>query len=639
LERDLSLEMKLVKAMKPPESMRIDARDSSADFGGEVGWLDLVNKPEYSFSQIRALGTLNNVQSLLLNTVFKQFIEGVNSSLYDGAAFNLTVIPQTSHLMKSLTKLEKATRERYAYDVARIIERLIMCAMDESEGQPFKSLLGNFVADFTALKSKLDLNSLSAADSRELFFKLASEKRVGIEDTRTFVLERGLLLKCVSKNDGEGFKEPQSITTFIAAIKFFMRGAILLKLKKYSFGPNDPSDAMPDLNLEEQLAKLGFFPENRVVTPFTRLSLIKAHFSSIALNSEQPFKVYFTPTDNTVFVDGKRLDLDRFELGFKESISDLENLLEKEIMHGFEVSDWDKIVEGLQDSFESPRPLSENPVFVQLCSVFLHYLREQTCLPHVFEGQRTAKMQHWLGLCETFFKKMSVLIYMTGGQPPRVTELNTLALQSVKGMKRGVFWAYNTMCLVQRYYKTRSVEIKDKMIVRFLPLELAKLTLKFITLVVPIIALISEECPDPHENIGEITAFLFCYRRNHVQNDTLRKWINDGLKEIFRCEVSCSLYRQLMAALYRRNIPRAWEYYCSASGSMKDNVFDIQSGHSTKVANKRYGVTVDIISGKGQLELEAFFLASVLFHLKFRIGTPNPLAFKIDSNDPIFRPT
>lgn len=83
-------------------------------------------------------------------------------------------------------------------------------------------------------------------------------------------------------------------------------------------------------------------------------------------------------------------------------------------------------------------------------------------------------------------EQLLVLVYLTGGQPPRSTELVTVTYQNVANSEgRGVFVEDGLLACVTRYHKGIGASAKAKTIYRYLPREVGELLLYYLWIVVP----------------------------------------------------------------------------------------------------------------------------------------------------------
>jgi len=72
----------------------------------------------------------------------------------------------------------------------------------------------------------------------------------------------------------------------------------------------------------------------------------------------------------------------------------------------------------------------------------------------------------WLKRCKKLLEMLSVLCHLLEGQPARSTEMVTLRWRNSVHEQRGIYWANESMMLLARYSKTRSITGKNRPIPR-----------------------------------------------------------------------------------------------------------------------------------------------------------------------------
>jgi len=72
----------------------------------------------------------------------------------------------------------------------------------------------------------------------------------------------------------------------------------------------------------------------------------------------------------------------------------------------------------------------------------------------------------WLRRSKKLLETLAVLCHLLGGQPARATEMCTLRWRNSAHEQRGTYWANETMMLLARYSKTRSILGRDRPIPR-----------------------------------------------------------------------------------------------------------------------------------------------------------------------------
>jgi hypothetical protein len=104
-----------------------------------------------------------------------------------------------------------------------------------------------------------------------------------------------------------------------------------------------------------------------------------------------------------------------------------------------------------------------------------------------FQGWNEGKLKSFLQHSSTFLKCFFSLMHLTYGQPARAEELTELALQNTRDGQRNIYWTYDTVMVLTRYHKSRSVNKREKYVARFLPRCVSELLLQYVVLVRPLV--------------------------------------------------------------------------------------------------------------------------------------------------------
>jgi hypothetical protein len=104
-----------------------------------------------------------------------------------------------------------------------------------------------------------------------------------------------------------------------------------------------------------------------------------------------------------------------------------------------------------------------------------------------FQGWSEIHLKKFLQDTSRFLKCFFTLTHLTYGQPARAEELTELLLQNTREGQRNFYWSYDTVMLLTRYHKNRSVNRREKYIARFLPRCVSELLLQYVVLVRPLV--------------------------------------------------------------------------------------------------------------------------------------------------------
>ena len=99
---------------------------------------------------------------------------------------------------------------------------------------------------------------------------------------------------------------------------------------------------------------------------------------------------------------------------------------------------------------------------------------------------RPTVVQRYKTKVEEFLESLLLLVYITGGQPGRGTELTSLRhMNTISGYHRNIFADHGVINTVTTYHKGYSITGSAKIIHRFLPKEVGELLVYYLWLVLP----------------------------------------------------------------------------------------------------------------------------------------------------------
>jgi hypothetical protein len=85
------------------------------------------------------------------------------------------------------------------------------------------------------------------------------------------------------------------------------------------------------------------------------------------------------------------------------------------------------------------------------------------------------------------------LIYVTGGQAPRATELISIWYKNGEATERGVYVHEGSIIYITRYNKAKRSTNKEFVVVRFLPYHVGRLLYKYLVFIRPVADLLRQE--------------------------------------------------------------------------------------------------------------------------------------------------
>ncbi|KAJ2007336.1 hypothetical protein GGI06_005334 [Coemansia sp. S85] len=156
-------------------------------------------------------------------------------------------------------------------------------------------------------------------------------------------------------------------------------------------------------------------------------------------------------------------------------------------------------------------------------------------------------------------KKFLFAIHLSGGQPARATELNTLMIKDWDIQKRGLYIVEKRIALATRYWKGQALYGKDKHVLRLLPKDLGELLLKYLVFVKPCEVAITSAlaCNKPKEVRAAETAivshYLFTQMGHEFSDDLVRTTFAKLWKKSVGYKLTFQDMRHIMQAFLMSN--------------------------------------------------------------------------------------
>jgi hypothetical protein len=192
-------------------------------------------------------------------------------------------------------------------------------------------------------------------------------------------------------------------------------------------------------------------------------------------------------------------------------------------------------------------------------------------------------VQAYFDKVDKFLERLLLLIHMTGGQPPRGTEL--IGLQhsnTAQGQHRGIFLEEGLISTVTSYHKGYNITGSTKIIHRYLPKEVSELLMYYLWLILPFwrqLDILVYKRKDPH------STFLWPKGNGTWDSGRLTKVIAREARLYLDTALGILTYRHLAIAISRQHLP--------CGGFKRDygvdkKIADQQATHGTWIAGTVY---------------------------------------------------
>ena len=214
-------------------------------------------------------------------------------------------------------------------------------------------------------------------------------------------------------------------------------------------------------------------------------------------------------------------------------------------------------------------------------------------------------------------KTLFMMTHLSSGMPGRITEVETYRVQNNSQAKRTVLLHRDRVLLVTYYSKTNKMQNDFKAIFRYLPEEVSRLLVQFLTVIRPFAEFLCH-------NVGLSTeqfSRLFASAKSSLTASRLRDIFPEQFLKFGDLKLKISVFRQVIKYVARSNFPPSvssmlWDHRFSAFDGTA-----LQFGHSDSVAVSHYAVTTDRVFQVDSDLLKPFYKLSVMLQ-NFLNGLP-----------------
>ncbi|KAL6405826.1 hypothetical protein AUP68_10965 [Ilyonectria robusta] len=187
--------------------------------------------------------------------------------------------------------------------------------------------------------------------------------------------------------------------------------------------------------------------------------------------------------------------------------------------------------------------------------------------------------------------------YLTAcGQVPRLLELLSLAVENSPCATRGMFIWNGSVAYALQHHKAKRSTNQEFYVVRFLPIRLATVTLKYLTCIRRVGALLRRE-QFGQSSLGRssLRGFLFFQSNGKAWTSTrLTALLKAASKKVWDREVNSRVYRQLAIGITEKHVREVYSpfnrYDDRSTDADRNVVFAWQSGHRPMQRAVTYGL-------------------------------------------------
>jgi hypothetical protein len=222
-------------------------------------------------------------------------------------------------------------------------------------------------------------------------------------------------------------------------------------------------------------------------------------------------------------------------------------------------------------------------------------------------------------------KQLMLLIFLTGGQAARGTELLSIEHRNGPSTSRGVYVYAGAVAIISRHHKSRHITNNEFQVARFVPIEVSQLLYRYLVYIRPFSAMLHRIC---YNRLNVDTSLLFssASRPNEVwKTSVLSKALQQCAKSVIGYEFGVKIYRQLSIAITEKHIAqisKPFNRYDDKGSEADINTvaFAWQSGHRPMRRGTSYGIDAAYPDSLQPALLQIYQWASNEWHSFIRLN-------------------
>jgi hypothetical protein len=389
----------------------------------------------------------------------------------------------------------------------------------------------------------------------------------------------------------------REITPLIAILEFLVKAVVMNSIiLEQDIGQHQGT-------IDEVVIKYHPFVRDGLQTPFNQLRENQHLASSHVLSQGSvPRILWLDDKGESLMIDGMKFELGDIRMiaknGLQAARAHLDSVLllnsglaSTDLLERFHIIDHPRTEAVGHHFLLDPN----NRELKKLQFSLLNFINSSTTARHDFVITETdtsinfddRAIRKWMRDCNIFLSILFTLIHITSGQPSRDSELGGLRFANGNGLLRNLFVQGNRVMTLIPNSKAKSVILREKGIPRVLPHPVSRLLVEYLVFVRPIQQIFAKQL---QISSPSLSIFLF------TDMEKGGYWNGDRIcLEFKRCASSwfpsgrifgIRQYRHVAIALFMRWHLREELFTLHE----KDNILDLQAGHSTSIANKIYAI-------------------------------------------------
>lgn len=258
-------------------------------------------------------------------------------------------------------------------------------------------------------------------------------------------------------------------------------------------------------------------------------------------------------------------------------------------------------------------------------------LLDQATQPHgclapllTHRGWQWRAVKRYLSMVTRLQEQIYGGMYTSGGQTPRLRELQWLLCENTAWASRGVYVWNGSVVYIIKHHKAKRITNKEFYVVRFLPPRLGVVVIKYLAYIQGVQELLRHEL---HEHTRQhtpwqATRLLFGRDEKPWSTSKCTSILQAGAHEVWKQKLTSQIYRQLAIGITEKHVREVYtpfnQYDDRSVEADKNVAFAMQSGHRPLQRGVTYGLDDAYPHRLQPPLLRAYEWASTRWHIFIR---------------------
>ena len=371
-----------------------------------------------------------------------------------------------------------------------------------------------------------------------------------------------------------------------------------------------------NLNIEDytKIQQLKYLFDGQL-TVYSSLKQISRLVASFALNeSLLPIIIWDKLSTKTLFIKGKKISINDISNAAKFSINKVKSIIDI-LLSGYIIKDVMNY-NNIYDQLENNDPgysfiIDNNNKFNGLFNSLIKYFYSKRNLKNkYFSNNSESNYQNkynYLNKCSELIEWILISIHLTYGQPARGTELTSTQIINPSFGFQNIFWINNTIAISTYYSKMSSISQSNRTIIRFLPIVLSELVVKYLIYIRPIERFFAYVIYNK-EKANLYSNYLFVSNGKLLNTLNISSMLEKVFKSVDAPPLFVHEYRHIAIAFMEKNLrlnPNILD---------TNDLFDEQAGHSHLMAVTNYAISQYDSRIATRDSIQEYYRCSVKWH-------------------------